>query len=170
MSARTNDVPGWAHLRRWALEWLLHAPGIKVGSSVRLDRSHPELGGLLTLGRNIEIGAGSCLDLSGGIEIGDAVTLSEGVRLFSHDHLVGNRHRHWREQGIRGSTLKIEAGAWIGAGAIVLNSARVVGEGAIVGAGAIVTAPVPPWSIAVGNPARVVKVRDEPDREVSNDP
>ncbi len=48
--------------------------------------------------------------------------------------------------------------AWIGHGVIVLPG-RSIGTGAVVGAGAVVTRDVPDYAIAVGNPARIVKMR-----------
>ena len=45
---------------------------------------------------------------------------------------------------------------WIGAGAIILSGVK-IGSGAIIGAGAVVVKDVPPYAIAAGNPARVVK-------------
>jgi acetyltransferase-like isoleucine patch superfamily enzyme len=47
---------------------------------------------------------------------------------------------------------------WIGNSAIVLPGVQ-IGDGAVVGAGAVVTRPVPPYSIAAGNPARVIRMR-----------
>jgi len=47
---------------------------------------------------------------------------------------------------------------WIGHGAVVLPGRR-IGTGAVVGAGAIVTRDVPDYAVAVGNPARIVKMR-----------
>ncbi|MED0654831.1 CatB-related O-acetyltransferase [Anoxybacillus geothermalis] len=47
---------------------------------------------------------------------------------------------------------------WIGAGAIVMSGVS-IGDGAIIGAGSIVTKDVPPYAIAVGNPAKVIKMR-----------
>ncbi|MGF1703094.1 acetyltransferase [Photobacterium makurazakiensis] len=47
---------------------------------------------------------------------------------------------------------------WIGHGAIILPGVT-VGNGSIVGAGSVVTKDVPPWSIVVGNPARVLRFR-----------
>ena len=54
--------------------------------------------------------------------------------------------------------IRIERGAWIGAGAIVMAN---VGQNAIVGAGAIVTKPVPDYAVVAGNPARIIRMRNE---------
>lgn len=51
--------------------------------------------------------------------------------------------------------IKIEEGAWIGAGAIILANVT-IGRKAIIGAGAVVTKNVPPFSIVAGNPAKVI--------------
>ena len=48
----------------------------------------------------------------------------------------------------------IGADCWIGAGAIVMAA---VGEKTTIGAGSVVTRPIPPRSVAVGNPAKVIK-------------
>jgi maltose O-acetyltransferase len=50
----------------------------------------------------------------------------------------------------------IEDHAWIGARAIILPGVT-IGRGSTVGAGAVVSKSIPPYSVAVGNPARVVK-------------
>lgn len=51
---------------------------------------------------------------------------------------------------------------WIGHGAIVLPGRR-IGTGAVIGAGSVVTKDIPAYAIAVGNPARVIRQRFEPD-------
>jgi acetyltransferase-like isoleucine patch superfamily enzyme len=51
----------------------------------------------------------------------------------------------------------IEDGVWIGAHAIILKGSK-IGKGAVIGAGAVVSGEIPPMSIAVGNPAKVVKM------------
>jgi acetyltransferase-like isoleucine patch superfamily enzyme len=56
-------------------------------------------------------------------------------------------------------TIRVEDHVWIGARAVILPGVT-IGEGAVVGAGSIVSRNVPPWSIAVGNPAKVIKKRE----------
>ncbi|TGV65023.1 CatB-related O-acetyltransferase, partial [Mesorhizobium sp. M00.F.Ca.ET.158.01.1.1] len=51
---------------------------------------------------------------------------------------------------------------WIGARAIILSGVT-IGNGAVIGAGAIVTGGIPPYAIAVGNPARILRYRFAPD-------
>ncbi len=50
---------------------------------------------------------------------------------------------------------------WIGYGATILSGVT-VGSGAVVGAGAVVARDIPPYAVAAGNPARVVRYRFEP--------
>lgn len=52
---------------------------------------------------------------------------------------------------------------WIGHNAVLLPGCRSIGRGAIIGAGAIVTRSVEPYSIVVGNPARVMRMRFAPE-------
>ncbi|WKA57814.1 CatB-related O-acetyltransferase [Planococcus shenhongbingii] len=54
---------------------------------------------------------------------------------------------------------------WIGAGAIILSGLD-IGDGVIVGGGSVVTKDVPPYSIVVGNPAKVIKKRF-PEQEIN---
>lgn len=64
----------------------------------------------------------------------------------------------WR----RASRCTLGADVWIGHGAIVLPG-RTIGTGAAIGAGAVVTRDVPPFAVAVGNPARVIRLRFAPE-------
>ena len=53
--------------------------------------------------------------------------------------------------------------AWIGARTIVLKGVT-IGEGAIIGAGSVVTGDVPPWMLAAGNPARIIRPLTDAER------
>jgi acetyltransferase-like isoleucine patch superfamily enzyme len=59
--------------------------------------------------------------------------------------------------------VKIGDGAWLGARTIVLKGVE-IGEGAVVGAGSVVTRSIPPYMLAGGNPARVIRAIGPDDR------
>lgn len=61
---------------------------------------------------------------------------------------------HWRVKG----DVVIGNDVWIGHGACLLSGVT-IGDGAVVGAWAVVAKDIPPYAIAVGNPARVIKYR-----------
>lgn len=99
--------------------------------------------------------------------MGDDVVISWGVTIVDHNsHSVDaeerladvtdwkNGHKDWANVTIAPVTIK--ARAWIGFNAIVLKGVT-IGEGAVVAAGAVVTKDVPPYSVAAGNPARVIR-------------
>lgn len=87
------------------------------------------------------------------IKIGNNVALSPHVRIFTATH-------DYSSLGLddTAASVIIEDYAWIGGGAIILPGVT-IGEGSVIGAGAVVSKNVPPYSVAVGNPARVIKVR-----------
>ena len=92
----------------------------------------------------------------GQTKIGDRVQIASGVQILS------GRRQHGRAQdgSIEGAeegvfeVIPIGSDCWIGAGAIVMAE---VGEGTTIGAGSVVTRPIPAHSVAVGNPAKVIK-------------
>jgi maltose O-acetyltransferase len=88
------------------------------------------------------------------IVIGDDVQIGPNVQLLTPTHPIDARLRRAKWEAAKPIT--IGDNAWLGGGAIVLASV-IVGENAIVGAGAVVTKDVPPNSVVVGNPARVVR-------------
>lgn len=54
--------------------------------------------------------------------------------------------------------VRIEKGAWIGCNVTILKGVT-IGTGAVVGAGSLVTNSIPPYAVAVGTPAKVIKYR-----------
>lgn len=93
-----------------------------------------------------------------GVSIGSGVQIAPNSALYSFDH--GTRANvPIREQPLRTKgPVTIGDNAWLGFGSIVLTGVT-VGKGAVVGAGSVVTSDVPDGTIAVGNPARVVRRR-----------
>jgi acetyltransferase-like isoleucine patch superfamily enzyme len=63
------------------------------------------------------------------------------------------------DQGINIQTVIIENDVWIGANSIILAGVH-IGKHVVIGAGSVVTKDIPPYSVALGNPARIVKQYD----------
>lgn len=110
------------------------------------------------IGRNCAVNRGceffpSARTLEGSITLDDNVVLGPGVRIFAagHDH----RHLHLPDLS---APVRICSYAWIGGGSTILPGVT-VGYGAVIGAGSVVASDVPPMTVAVGTPARVVKTR-----------
>src|SRR5262249_44647940 len=92
----------------------------------------------------------------GGVTIGNSVLIAPQAKFLAVNHNFTDVTRPVIEQGITGRGIVVEDGAWIGAGATIVDGVR-IGEGAVVGANAVVTKDVPPRTVVVGVPARVVK-------------
>jgi len=132
-------------------------------------------GGKVTVGDGVFINCGTRIISRASIDIGDSVTIAWGCTIYDHNsHSISylDRIADQNQQLIdfpRGSLVankdwtKVQAApihicdyAWLGFDVVVLKGVT-IGEGAIVGARAVVTQDVPAWTIAAGNPARVVK-------------
>jgi acetyltransferase-like isoleucine patch superfamily enzyme len=85
------------------------------------------------------------------------------VLVMDHNHGFEDVTRPIRDQGeTRGGTIRIEEGCWIGFGAAIVCSQGelVIGKGSVIGANSVLTRSVPPFSVVIGNPSRVVKQFD----------
>ncbi len=88
------------------------------------------------------------------ITIGDDVQIGPNVQLLTPTHPLEAAARRAKWEAAKPIT--IEDNVWLGGGVIVLAGVT-IGRDAVVGAGAVVTRDVPPGTLAVGNPARVVR-------------
>jgi acetyltransferase-like isoleucine patch superfamily enzyme len=125
-------------------------------------------GGRIAIGGWCYIGEGSRIWSATSVILGDRVLIAHSVNVFdnlTHPIRAAERHDQVRKILTQGHPHELTLGeqpvaihddAWIGAGAFVLRGVT-VGQGAIVAAGAVVTKDVPPFSIAAGNPAVVVR-------------
>ena len=130
--------------------------------------------GKIEIGEWCFVGEDSYVWSSNHIKIGDRVLISHNVNIHDtdgHPFDASARHEQYRSiatvghpsdiDSINSRPITIMDDVWIGFGASVLKGIT-VGEGAIVAAGAVVTKDVPPYSVVVGNPARVVRSVAEP--------
>lgn len=92
--------------------------------------------------------------------IGEGVMLAANTAIYSYDHGLMPDQPIISQPLTSKGPVTIHNDSWIGTGAIILSGVT-IGEGAVVAAGAVVTKDVPAGAIAVGNPARVIKYRNE---------
>ncbi|HTN21530.1 MAG TPA: sugar O-acetyltransferase [Pelobium sp.] len=88
--------------------------------------------------------------------IGNDVMLAPGVQLYTATHPIDKELRKTLEYG---KPITIGNDVWIGGGTIILPGIT-IGNNCVIGAGSVVTKDVPDNSMAVGNPARVIKKLD----------
>lgn len=154
---------------------------IGENSSIQGDFIFEIATGFIKIGNNTFIGGSTfiCVD---GIEIGDDVLFSWGCTVAdnnSHSTRWSERKddvKYWKKgldenkigfykdwQNVKTAKIIIKNKAWIGFNSIILKGVT-IGEGAIIAAGSVVTKDVPDWTIAAGNPAKVIKNIPENER------
>lgn len=130
-------------------------------------------GATLTVGDRSFIGGGD-ISCASSITVGDDVMIAWNTTIFDHaSHSLRFSERandvtawlrgkkNWAV--VQVAPVRICNKAWVGFGSIVLPGVT-IGEGAVVGAGSVVTRDVPPWTVAAGNPARVIRELAEDER------
>lgn len=104
-------------------------------------------------------GIGVRAKLIGPVIIGKYVNMGPDVLIHTRNHKTDDPTIPMQQQGFDVTKpVTIEDDVWIGERAIILPGVT-IGHGSIIGAGAVVAKNIPAYSVAVGNPARVVKSR-----------
>ena len=149
---------------------------VSIGSNVRLPLSSYLIGnvwvgkktsisggviisakkpGRVIIGEEVYIGPSVLITTNlSRIEIGERTMIGPRVMIFGHNHKYWSEK--WREEYYSRGSITIGREVWIGAGAIILSGVK-IGERSVIAAGAVVTKDVPSYSVAAGNPAKVVK-------------
>jgi len=141
--------------------FMLRMLGAKVGKNVKIfSLESVENPKGIKIGDNVWIGRNVALYASNGIVIGNDVTIAKDVSLISGDHEYSSKDLKINKQGMSTGKPPIIIGddVWIGDKVIILKSVN-IGEGCVIGAGSVVTKNIPPYSVAAGNPAEVIKKR-----------
>ena len=136
--------------------WILHKSAFSsINSSwvVKLQRSRG-----VKIGKNCHFSPYVLIDLiyPGMIDIGNNVTIGSNTMIFAHYNPTANKLL--KENGYPREVKKvsIDDGAVIGPGSII-TMGTTIGKNSIIGAGSIVSNTIPDFSVALGNPARVIK-------------
>ena len=145
---RTGEKDG--ELRKEILERLLGvANGVFIEPPFYCDYGyHIEMGKNVFFNFNCVI-----LDVRK-VTIGDNVLVGPGVQINTPTHPIDYKIRQQMLEG--GEPITIGSDVWIGGGAIICPGVY-IGDRSIIGAGSIVTKDIPPDSLAVGNPCKVIR-------------
>src|SRR5262249_45305943 len=134
--------------------------GIRIGDGVFIGRNSI----LSCKDGDIDLDAGANVGFNCEIFSASRVRIGKSVLMAAYAYVIGGDHDFSDpsapvlEQGRKSEGVTIGDGAWLGAGAKILDGVS-VGDGAVIGAGAVVRDDVPAGAIAVGVPARVVGTR-----------
>ena len=126
---------------------------------------HAVLQGNIELGENTSVqyntlivGYGELGDEKGLIRIGNNVRIAANCMIISANHVFQDPDIPICKQGVEPSHITIEDDVWIGGGVHIIAGVT-IGTGAVIGAGSVVTHDIPPYSVAVGVPAKVKSFR-----------
>jgi acetyltransferase-like isoleucine patch superfamily enzyme len=110
--------------------------------------------GDVLIGHNTLIGMGNVI--IGPVTIGNNVIFAQNIVASGLNHSYTDIDIPIHAQKILTAPIIVEDDCWIAANAIITAGVR-IGKHSVIAAGAVVTKDIPPFSVAAGNPARVIK-------------
>jgi acetyltransferase-like isoleucine patch superfamily enzyme len=114
--------------------------------------------GTLRIGDKCVFGKDNTVNCYLDIEFGEAAIVADWVYICDFDHVFSDITRPIKDQGIVKSPVRIGPDVWVATKVSVLRGVT-VGRGSVLAAHCLVNADIPPFSMAVGVPARVVRDR-----------
>jgi acetyltransferase-like isoleucine patch superfamily enzyme len=154
--------------KRLSIERMPHivgTPRIVVGDDVRISGVIGIAGGRTVDNPEIVFGSRVFIGHQTHFVIAKQIVIEEGAAIAANCYIADNDgHARDLESRLKGlpplpdevKPVRICRNAWLGRGSYVLKGVT-IGEGAIVGVGSIVISDIPPFTVAMGNPARVVQ-------------
>ncbi len=133
---------------------------LEIGDQVTLSKGvilH-SYGGSITIADHVFLGPNTIIYGHGGVKIGKDSLIAMNCVILSSNHTICQRDRCIRDQPDIPLPTVIGEDVWLGGGVTVLGGVT-IGDGCVVGAGAVVCQDLPPYSIAVGIPAKVIRTR-----------
>lgn len=137
--------------------WLTLGDGVRIDRGVDI-RSH-DGGGDIEIGDRTRIGPYTCLS-GRHIKIGKDCLIASHCGIYANNHIYSDPKRTINQQERSYKGITIEDDCWLGTGVRVVDGIT-IGRGSVIGAGAVVTKDLPPYSIAVGVPAKVIARRED---------
>jgi acetyltransferase-like isoleucine patch superfamily enzyme len=127
------------------------------GTKIRCHEGRIEIGEKTVMGQECTISAYQR------VRIGQQCVIADRAMFIDFDHGVVEVERPIRQQGIYKRDVEVGSNVWIGYGACILRGVR-VGDNSIVGTNSVVTKDVPANAVVAGIPARIIRMREAPER------
>ena len=134
----------------------LIGPHVSLAVGMPDEAIDPDAPPVVVIGDRCGIGRGSSIIGRCRIEIEDDVTTGPNVYITDHNHTYADPAVPIGRQWLDAENVRIGAGSWLGAGAVVLPGAD-IGRNVTVAAGSVVRGTVPDHAVVAGSPARVVR-------------
>ncbi|WP_311774222.1 MULTISPECIES: acyltransferase [unclassified Nostoc] len=135
---------------------------VQYGVDIRaLDNTH------VFVDKNTFIGPYVCISGPGNIRIGKSCLIAAHSGIFANSHQYTDPMIDIAAQGVTRKGIIIGDDCWLGHGVTVVDGVT-IGKGCVIGAGSVVTKDIPPYSVAVGVPAKIIKQR-HPITDMHND-
>lgn len=158
----------WVELRRRLFQRRFHADlqrrGVTIEPGCHIARGS-RVAPITSFGEGTRVNGPGLFKGAAPITIGRYCAIGDGVRMVSSNHetdwanlQVSLQRRLGFGRLQHDQPIAVGHNVWIGDAVIILAGVS-VGDGAIIGAGAVVTRDIPPFAIAVGNPAKVLRNR-----------
>ena len=138
-----------------------------IGHGVLIHRHHYSEE-IIKTGTDCHISEDVNIDYTGGLTLGYKVGISEGAKIFTHNHVVDFSGEDEKKGCIK-TPLVIHDRAWVGARVMIMPGVKEIGRGAVLSADSCVRKKVPPYAIVMGNPAKIVGFRLTPQEIVERE-
>ena len=131
---------------------------VQVGRGVRFSRDFSAyVLGTLQIGDGVFFNRGCSLAVYSSLQIGAGTLFGEYVSIHDENHALSPLELPLAQRGYTVAPITIGSNVWVAAKVTILPGVQ-IGDNAVIGANAVVTGPIPANSVAVGAPARVVRM------------